>query len=89
MLGKNKDTLQLMAQDQSVIIREILGRTEQSITILTENLFRDEGKNEEMIFHVLESMKNHNPYIYNTFIVTADKKFSIFSKDPNLKINKS
>jgi len=89
MLEKNKDTLQLMAQDQSVIIREILGRTEQSITILTENLFREEGKSEELIFHVLESMKNYNPYIYNTFIVTADKKFTIFSKNPNLKVSKS
>ena len=90
ILEKNKDTLQLMAKDQSKIIREILSRTEQSIVILAENLFREESKNENIIFQVLESMKNHNPYIYNTFLVTAaDNKISIFSKDPNFKVNTS
>ncbi len=89
MLEKNNETLQLMVQGQSEIIREILNRTEQSLTILTENFVREEEKDEEMIFHVLESMKNHNPHIYNTYIVTPDAKFTIFSKDPSLKVNEN
>jgi len=83
MRAKNQSMLQLMVQKQSEILLEILKRTEQSITILTDSLVWEKGEKAEAINRVLESMKNNNPYIYNAFIATTDVKFTNFSKDPD------
>jgi sigma-B regulation protein RsbU (phosphoserine phosphatase) len=86
MLDKNKNMLQLLVQKQSEITREILNRTEQSIAIITESLFWENGKKEDVFFRCLESMKNNNPYIYNAYIATTDGNYRAFSKDQNYKV---
>lgn len=83
MIDKNQKMLQLMAYKQSKITREIITQTEQSITILTNALVWEKGKNNDVIYHTLESMNNHNHYIYNSYIATIDGKFTSFSKDKN------
>ncbi len=88
MIDKNQKMLQLMAQKQSEITREILSQTEQSITIFTEGLVFENGKNNEVILRLLDSLKNNNPYIYNSYIATIDGKFTSFSKDKNDNMDK-
>ncbi len=86
MIEKNEDLLQLMAQKQGEITKEIIQRTEQSITILTESIFWEDGES-DAIYRVLNAMKEHNPYIYNAFITTTNANYKLFSKDPTLKVS--
>ena len=89
MIDKNQNMLQVIAHKQSAMTHEILSRTEQSITIIAESLIWEKGKNNDVIFRSLESLKNHDPYIYNTYIATTDGKFTSFSKDKADNLDKN
>jgi len=89
MIDKNQNMLQLMVHKQSAITHEILTKTEQSLTTLTESLVWEKEKNNDTVFRFLESLKNYDPYIYNTYIATIDGKFTSFSKDKNDKLDEN
>ncbi len=86
MVNKHEDMLIMMADKQAKITKEIITRTEQSIITITESINWNE-ENDSTIATVLQSMKNNNPYIYNSFIALTDGSVRFYSKNPELKLN--
>lgn len=85
MVDKHEDMLEMMVLKQAKITEEIVTRTEQAISILSESIYYS-SKTDSTIHSVLIAMKNNNPYVYNTFIALPSGKASFYSKNPDLKL---
>lgn len=85
MLNKHKHMLEMTVHKQAEVTEEIITRIEQAITILSESIFWSK-ENNNAINKVLISMKNNNPYIYNTFIAYPNGVAHFYSKNPNFKL---
>lgn len=97
MTDKSEDMLKLMAQKQGEITQEIIERTEQSISILAESIDWEEesenpprrvmgvGKRDVELKRVLNSMKQNNPYIYNSYVTSTKGELQFFSRDKTLR----